>query len=190
METKILILALLAASLLSSVAAINVPVFAGGDKHDDNDDDDGNGIKAKNDDGQQAIAVNECSNTQEDFENSNNNVQNLNCEILINNLQDVQDTTNIIDNDETPDGPADGGAGGEFGEQCVECFAVLDVQELALVLDVLALLQIADLEELCELIDAGTVTLAQLEVILGDAGILEADITAIIDCIAELLVAV
>ncbi len=141
---KLFIFAILAASLLSSVAAFNVPVFAGGDKDNDDDSNGGNKFQGKNDDGQQSFAQNECSNTQEDFEDSDNNVQNLNCEILINQLQDVRDTNNIVGNE----GPIPGDNVDPDVEQCLlDIEAIIDAGILDPVVDADL---IADLEVLCE----------------------------------------
>ncbi len=175
MYTKLFIFALLTATLLSSAMAVNVPVvFA-----EDHNDDDGNSIKAKNDDGQQSFGINECSNTQKDFENSNNNVQNIDCDILINNLQDVEDTTNTVGNVL----PGDGN-GPVPTDECAECFATLDAAVLE---DLLATLNADDVLELCEFLESGVVDLYQLFVTLAIAGLPNTEINAIIDCVSEAL---
>lgn len=144
MNTKLFIFAILAASLLSSVAAFNVPVFAGGDKDNDDDSNGGNKFQGKNDDGQQSFGLNECSNTQEDFEDSNDNVQNLNCEILINQLQDVRNTNNVVGNE----GPIPGDGVDPGVEQCLlDLEAIIDAGILDPVVDADL---IAELELLCE----------------------------------------
>lgn len=180
MNDKLFIFALLTATLLSSAMAVNVPVYAGEDR-----DDDSNGrsiLQAKNDDGQQSFGINECSNTQKDFENSNNNVQNLDCDILINNLQDVRDTTNTVGN------VNEGGQPEPEPEPvltCEECFEET-TEEIRSAIIVETQLSIG---EVCEGLEDNQFTLAELEefllLVLGtDAA---ADIDALIECLEEAL---
>lgn len=183
MTTKLLYLALITSFILS-ISTINVHVFATYD----------HGIKAKNDDGQQVIGVNECNNRQEDLNSNNNNQQILACDISANKFHNVESTENIIHSfgilkDDASLWPL---------EKCEECFSlssgVLETFLKNLIGGITIMVDgqeitFESIDEICEAFFVGIIDIEDVEEILelgfpGDAN--SPNLDEILNCLLDL----